>query len=63
MDSRCPCGGEEKEDMGHVLQTCPELESPRRKNFVQVPPPLSVLTMDQADAARYFREVFDWDLT
>jgi hypothetical protein len=38
------------------------LESPRRGNFVEVPPPLSVLMTDQGDAVRYFREVFDWNL-
>jgi hypothetical protein len=34
-DSRCPHCGEE--DLEHVLWTCPKLESPRRKNFAQVP--------------------------
>jgi hypothetical protein len=37
----CSCCGEEEEDLEHVLRACPELESPRRRNFVQVPPPLS----------------------
>jgi hypothetical protein len=45
-----------------ILKRCPDLENPKRRNFVQAPPPLSVLTTDQADAARYFRKVFDWDL-
>jgi hypothetical protein len=35
-DSTCPRCGEE-EDLDHVLRACPELESPRRRNFVQVP--------------------------
>jgi hypothetical protein len=60
-DCMCPHCGEE-EDLEHILRMCPELESPRRRNFVQVSPPLSVMTMDQADAARFFGEVFDWDL-
>jgi hypothetical protein len=46
----------------HRLRTCPELESPRKRNFVQVPPPLSVMTMDQTGAAWFFQEVFNWDL-
>jgi hypothetical protein len=46
----------------HVLRTYPELESPRRRNFVQVPSALTVMTIDLADAERYFREVFNWDL-
>jgi hypothetical protein len=62
MDSTCPCCGEGEEDLEHFLRTCPELESPRKKNFVQFPRPLSALTTDQAESARYFREVFDWDL-
>jgi hypothetical protein len=45
----------------HVLRACPELESPRRKNFVQVSPPLSAISMDQVEVARFFRESFDWD--
>jgi hypothetical protein len=56
-DSMGPRCGEEKEDLEHVLRTCPELESPRKRNIVQVPLPLSVMTMDQADAARYFWKV------
>jgi hypothetical protein len=38
-DPTCRRCGEE-ENLEHVLRVCPELESPRRKNFVQVPPPL-----------------------
>jgi hypothetical protein len=44
-----------------VRRVCPELESPRRRNFVQVPPPLSAMSTDQVEVARFFREVFDWD--
>jgi hypothetical protein len=61
-DSACPHCGEKEEDLEHVLRMCPELESPRRKNFSVGPPPLLVMTTDQADAAQFFREVFDWDL-
>jgi hypothetical protein len=39
-DSMCPRCGEEEEDLEHILRACPKLESPRRWNFVQVPPPL-----------------------
>jgi hypothetical protein len=60
-DCMCPCCGEEEEDLKHILRTCPELESPRRRNFVQVPPPLSAMLTDQVEVARFFREVFDWD--
>jgi hypothetical protein len=35
-DSRCPRCGEEEDDLGHVLQRCPELESPSKRNFMQV---------------------------
>jgi hypothetical protein len=35
-DSTCPRCGEE-EDSDHVQRACPELESPRRRNFLQVP--------------------------
>jgi hypothetical protein len=44
------------------LRMCQELESPRRRNTVQVLPPLVVMTTDQADAVRFFLEVFNWDL-
>jgi hypothetical protein len=37
------CG---EEDLEHILRMCPELESPRRMNFVPVPPLLSIMTMD-----------------
>ena len=57
-DSTCPRCGEEEEDLEHVLRACPELESPRRRNFVQVPPPLSAMSTDQVEVARFFREVF-----
>jgi hypothetical protein len=60
VDSMCPHCGEEEED--HILKACPELESPRRKNFVQIPPPLRVMSTDWAETARFFREVFGWDL-
>jgi hypothetical protein len=36
-DSTYPRCGEEEEDLEHILRACPELESPRRRNFVQVP--------------------------
>jgi hypothetical protein len=58
-DSTCPRCGEE-EDLEHVLRACAELESPRRRNFVQVPPPLSAMLTDQMEVARFFREVFEW---
>jgi ribonuclease HI len=61
LRAQCPPCGEEEEDLGHVLMMCPELEIPKRRNFLQILLPLSVMTTDQADAARYFREVFDWD--
>jgi hypothetical protein len=60
-DSTCSCCGEEQ-DLEHVLRMCPKLESLRRRNFVQVPLPFSVMTTDQVYEARYFREVFNWDL-
>jgi hypothetical protein len=40
----------------HILRACPELESPRRRNCVQVSPPLSAMSMDQVEMARYFRK-------
>jgi hypothetical protein len=59
-DSMCPhCG--EKEDLEQVLRACPKMESPRRRNFVQVSPPLSAMSMDQVEVARFFRKVFKWD--
>jgi hypothetical protein len=51
-----------QETLEHVLQRCPNLEIPRKRNFVQVSPPLSVMLTDQVDAAQYFQEVFDLDL-
>jgi hypothetical protein len=57
----CPCCGEEEEDLEQVLRACPELESPRRRNFVQVPPPLLAMSTDQVEVVRFFREVFDSD--
>jgi hypothetical protein len=38
------------------------LESPRRRNFVQAAPPLSAMSTDQAETARFFWEVYYWDL-
>jgi hypothetical protein len=38
------------------------MESPRRRNFVQVLPPLSAMKKDQVEVARFFQEVYDWDL-
>jgi hypothetical protein len=55
-DSMCPCCGKEEEDLEHILRECPESESPRRRNFVQVPPPLSAMSTDQVEMAQYFRE-------
>jgi hypothetical protein len=45
----------------YLLRACPKLESSKRKNFVQVPPPLSAMSMDQVEVARFFQEVFKWD--
>jgi hypothetical protein len=59
-DSMCPRCGEE-EDLEHILRACPELESPRRRNFVQVPLPLSAMSTDHVEVAQFFREVFKWD--
>jgi hypothetical protein len=59
--SMCPRCGEE-EDLEHILWACPELESPRRRNFVQVPPLLLSISMDQVETAWFFQEVFNWDL-
>jgi hypothetical protein len=57
----CPhCG--EKDDLEHVLRACPDLESPRKKNFVQASSLLSAMATDQVETVRFFREVFDWDL-
>jgi hypothetical protein len=61
-ESTCPGCGEEVEDLEHVLRACPELESPRRRNFVHVPPRLLAMSTDQVETARYFQEVFNWDL-
>jgi hypothetical protein len=60
-DSTCPRCVVEEEDLEHVLRACPELESPRRRNFVQVLPPLSAMSTDQVEVARFFQEVFEWD--
>jgi hypothetical protein len=46
----------------HVLRACPKLESPRRRNFVQVHPLLLAMTTDQVEVTRFFREVYNWDL-
>jgi hypothetical protein len=48
-------------DLEHVLRVGPKLESPKRRNFVQVPLPLSVMSTDQVGVARFFREVFEWE--
>jgi hypothetical protein len=45
----------------HIVRACPELESPRRRNFVHVPLPLSAMATDQVEVARFFQEVFKWD--
>jgi hypothetical protein len=60
-DAMCPRCREE-DDLEHVLRACPKLESPRKRNFVQVPPPLSAMATNQVEMAWFFREVFDWDL-
>jgi hypothetical protein len=60
-DSLWPRCGEE-DDLKQVLRACPELENPRKRNFMQVLPPLLTIARDQVETARFFREVFDWDL-
>jgi hypothetical protein len=50
-----------KRDLEHILRACPKLESPRRRNFVQILLPLSAMLTDQVEVARFFREVFEWD--
>jgi hypothetical protein len=57
-DSMCPRCREEEEDLEHVLRACPELESPRRRNFVQVY--CAAMSTDQVEVARFFREVYGW---
>jgi hypothetical protein len=57
-DFTCPHCVEEEEDLEHVLKACPELE----KKLCAGPPPLLIMSMDQAEMARYFREVFNWGL-
>jgi hypothetical protein len=42
----------EKEDLEHIL----------RRNFEQVPVPLSAMSTDQVEVSRFFREVYDLDL-
>jgi hypothetical protein len=42
----CPQCGEEEENLEHIMKMCPELKSPKRRNFVQVPPPLLFMTTD-----------------
>jgi hypothetical protein len=60
-DSMCPrCG--EKDDLEHVLRACPKLESPSKRNFVQVSPLLSAMATDQEETVQFFQEVFDWNL-
>jgi hypothetical protein len=59
-DSTCLHFGEEEEDLEHVLRACLKLESLRRRNFVQVPPPLPAMSTDQMEVARFFREVYEW---
>jgi ribosomal protein S27AE len=58
-DSTCPRCGEEEEDLEHILRACPELDSPKRRNFVQVPLLLSAMLTDQVEVAPFFREVFE----
>jgi hypothetical protein len=45
-DYLSPHCGEEEEDLEHILRACPELEIPRRKNFMQVPLPLLAMSTD-----------------
>jgi hypothetical protein len=40
----------------------PGVGKPQEKELCAGLLPLSIMTTDQVDAARYFREVFDWDL-
>jgi hypothetical protein len=47
-----PHCGQEEVDLEHVLRASPEFESPRRKNFVPVPSPLSAMSTDQVQMAR-----------
>jgi hypothetical protein len=44
------------------LEDMPGVGEPQEKELCAAPPPLSVMTTDQADAARYLREVFNWVL-
>jgi hypothetical protein len=59
-DSICPHCGEE--DLEHVLKACPEWESPRRRNFMQVPPTVLVYGDRSGRNGAVLPEVFDWDL-
>jgi hypothetical protein len=58
-NSTCPCCGEEEEDLEHILRACPELESPRRRNFMQIPMLLLAMLTDKVEMARFFWEVFN----
>jgi hypothetical protein len=48
--------------LGARPEDVPGIGEPEEKELCADPPPLSVMTTDQADVAWFFREVFDWDL-
>jgi hypothetical protein len=48
--------------LGARPEDVPGIREPEEKELCASPLLLSVMTTNQADAARYFREVFDWDL-
>jgi hypothetical protein len=47
--------------LGARPEDVPGIGEPKEKEVCAGPPPLLVMTTDQADATRYFREVFNWD--
>jgi hypothetical protein len=50
---------------GGGLGACPDgmprVGEPQDKELCAGPPPLSAMSTDQVEVARFFREVFEWD--
>jgi hypothetical protein len=59
-DSTCPlCGG--GGGLGARPEGVPRAGEPGEKELCTVPPPLSAMSTDQVEVARFFREVFEWE--
>jgi hypothetical protein len=59
VDSTCPCSGGGGGGFKAHPEGVPRVGEPQEKELCAGPPPLSAMSTDQVEVARFFREVFD----